>query len=135
MEKISRKFFAVSIASFAMALVFTGCGKGGGKNSGKDKTPEYIYESSFNDLGTAQVDYVNQSFIKDGNIYLTGSHYKEDKKNGTGTSLNYLLTGSFDSEKIDMAEIKGLKTNESPDKLFMDEDGNILMLSSVYNYN
>ena len=135
MERISRKFFAISIASFAIALVFTGCGKGGGNGSDKKKTPEYVYEASFNDLGTAAVDYVSQSFIKDGDIYMTGSHYKEDKKKGTGTSVNYLMTGSFDDKKVDMAEIKGLKENESTDKLFMDEDGNIIMLSSVYSYN
>ena len=40
MERISRKFFAISIASFAIALVFTGCGKGGGNGSDKKKTPE-----------------------------------------------------------------------------------------------
>ena len=34
-----------------------------------------------------------------------------------------------------MAEIKGLKENETPSTLFMDEEGNIYMLSSVYNYN
>ena len=131
----NRKFSIVSLALFVVVLLFASCGKGDGKSSGKDSTPEYIYESKFNDLGTVGVDYVSQSFIKDGDIYMTGSHYKEDKKKGTGTSVNYIMTGSFDDKKVDMAEIKGLKENESTDKLFMDEDGNIIMLSSVYSYN
>ena len=135
MKRISRKFFAISIASFAMALIFTGCSKGGGKESGKEKTPEYIYESSFNDLGALKVDYISQSLIKDGNIYMTGSVYKEDKKNGNGKSIYYLLSGSFDSQKIDMAEIKGFKKDEAPGGLFIDDEGNMFMLSSVNIYN
>ncbi|MCI9078130.1 MAG: extracellular solute-binding protein [Lachnospiraceae bacterium] len=135
MKTISRRFFAISITSFAMALVFTGCGKGGGKDSDKGKTPEYVYESEFNDLGTAGVDYVSKSIINNGNIYMTGSHYEEDKKNGTGKSINYIMTSSLDRQKIDMAEIKGLKKDEYPSNLLMDEEGNILMVSSVYNYN
>lgn len=135
MEKISRKFLTVPAVSLVIALMFTGCSKGGGDNSGKEKTPEYIYESTFNSLEAKGVDYVSQSIIKDGNIYMTGSHYEEDKKGGAGKSINYLLTGSFDSQKIDITEIKGLKENESPDKLFMDDDGNIHMLSYTYSYN
>ena len=66
----TRKFFRVSLALFTMSLLFTACGKGGEKGSGKDSTPEYIYESKFNDLGSVEVDYVSQSFIKDNNIYM-----------------------------------------------------------------
>lgn len=135
MGKISRKFFTISIASFAMTLIFTGCGKGGGKGSDKEKTPEYVYEATFNDLGTAEVDYVNQSLIKDGNIYMMGSHYEENKKSGSGKSINYFMTSSFDSKKVEMAEIKGLKENEGTERLFMDEDGSMFMLSSIYDYN
>ena len=71
----NRKFSIVSLALFVVVLLFASCGKGDGKSSGKDSTPEYIYESKFNDLGTVGVDYVSQSCIKDGNIYMTGSHY------------------------------------------------------------
>ena len=135
MGKTSRKFFTVLSASFIMALAFTGCGKGGGDNSGKEKTPEYVYESKFNSMEAKGVDYVNQSIIKDGNIYMTGSHFQEDKKGGAGKSINYFMTGSFDSQKIETSEIKGLKKNESPDKLFMDEKGDMYVLSYVYSYN
>ncbi len=131
----NRKFSIVSLALFVLVLLFTSCGKGDGKSSGKDSTPEYIYESKFNDLGTVGVDYVSQSCIKDGNIYMTGSHYEYNEKKQSGKSINYLMKGSVDSKNIDMAEIKGLKENETPSTLFMDEEGNIYMLSSVYNYN
>ena len=59
----TRKFFRVSLALFTMSLLFTACGKGGGKGSGKDSTPKYIYESKFNDLGSVEVDYVSQSIF------------------------------------------------------------------------
>ena len=131
----NRKFSIVSLALFVVVLLFASCGKGDGKSSGKDSTPEYIYESKFNDLGTVGVDYVSQSCIKDGNIYMTGSHYEYNEKKQSGKSINYLMKGSVDSKNIDMAEIKGLKENETPSTLFMDEEGNIYMLSSVYNYN
>lgn len=130
-----KKFFMVSLASFAMVLLVTACGKGGSKDSGKDSTPEYIYESEFNDLGTVGVDYINQSCIKDNDIYMTGSHYEYNEKKQTGKSINYFMTGSVGSEKLDITELKGLKKDESMGYLFMDEDGNIHMLSYVYNYN
>lgn len=130
-----KKVFAVSLASFTITLALAGCSKGSGNDSGKENTPEYVYESKFNDLGSVKVDYVNQSIIKDNNIYMTGSHYEEDKKNGDGKSISYFMTSSLDGKKVDMKEIKGLKKDEGTDKLFMDEDGNMHILSSAYSYN
>lgn len=118
-----KKAFAVLFLLFAVVLPFTACGKGKGEGSGKEDTPEYVYESKFNDLGTVGIDYVNQSFIKDGTIYMTGSHYEYNEKDDSGKSSSYLLTSAVDGKKIDMAEFKGLKKNESPDKLFIDEEG------------
>ena len=131
----TRKLFRVSLAVFTLSLLFTACGKGGGKGSGKDSTPEYIYEPKFNDLGNVEVDYVSQACIKDDNIYMMGSHYEYNEKKQSGKSISYFMTGSFDSKNLDMAELKDLEENESVIKLFMDEEGNMHMLSSVYNYN
>lgn len=130
-----KKFFMVSMVSFSLALFVTSCGKGGGKGSGKDSTPEYIYEPEFNDLGTVGVDYINQSCIKDKDIYMTGSHYEYNEKKQSGKSKYYFMKGSVDSKKLDMVELKGLKKDESTSYLFMDEDGKIHMLSNIYNYN
>ncbi len=130
-----KKAFAVLFLLFAVVLPFTACGKGKGEGSGKEDTPEYVYESKFNDLGTVGIDYVNQSFIKDGTIYMTGSHYEYNEKDDSGKSSSYLLTSAVDGKKIDMAEFKGLKKNESPDKLFIDEEGKIHVLSYFYDYN
>ena len=131
----TRKLFRVSLAVFTLSLLFTACGKGGGKGSGKDSTPEYIYEPKFNDLGNVEVDYVSQACIKDDNIYMMGSHYEYNEKKQSGKSISYFMTGSFDSKNLDMAELKDLEENESVTRLFMDEEGNMHMLSSVYNYN
>lgn len=130
-----KRIFAVSLASFVITIPFAGCSKESSNDSGKESTPEYIYESKFNDLGSVKVDYVNQSIIKDNNIYMTGSHYEEDKKNGDGKSISYFMTSSLDGKKVEMKEIKGLKKDEGTDKLFMDEDGNMHILSSAYSYN
>ncbi len=130
----TRKLFRVSLAVFTLSLLFTACGKGGGKGSGKDSTPEYIYEPKFNDLGNVEVDYVSQACIKDDNIYMMGSHYEYNEKKQSGKSISYFMTGSFDSKNLDMAELKDLEENESVIKLFMDEEGNMHMLSSVYKY-
>ena len=130
-----KKAFAVLFLLFIVVLPFTACGKGKGEGSGKEDTPEYVYESKFNDLGTVGIDYVNQSFIKDGTIYMTGSHYEYNEKDDSGKSSSYLLTSDIDNPKIEMSEFKGLKENESPDKLFIDENGKIIVLSYFYDYN
>ena len=70
----NRKFSIVSLALFVVVLLFASCGKGDGKSSGKDSTPEYIYESKFNDLGTVGVDYVSQSYKYCHLLYMTGLH-------------------------------------------------------------
>ena len=136
-ESIKKVFMVslVSLTAFASAMSLTGCSKGGGKGSGKESTPEYIYESKFNDLGTVGVDYVDQAYINDGNVFMTGSHYDYNEKDGSGTSTSYLMTCDVTGKKVDMIELEGFKKDEYPNKLFMDEGGNMQMLSSVYKYN
>ncbi len=130
-----KRIFTVSLASFAITIAFTGCSKESGNDSGKESTPEYIYEPEFNDLGNVKVEYVSQSIIKDNNIYMTGSHYEADTKKDDGKYTSYLMTSTLDGKKVDMAEIKGLKKDENTDRLFIYEDGNMNILTSAYSYN
>lgn len=130
-----KKAFAILFVVFVVALPFTACSKGKKDGSGKEDIPEYVYEAKFDELGTIGIDYVNQSLIKDGIIYMTGSHYEYNEKADSSKSSSYLLTSDIDNPKLEMSEFKGLKENESPDKLFLDENGKIIVLSYFYDYN
>lgn len=130
-----KKAFAILFVVSVVALPLASCGKGKKDGSGKEDIPEYVYEPKFNDLGTVGIDYVNQSFIKDGTIYMTGYHYEYGEKDSLSQSSYYLLTSAVDNPKIDMMEFKGLKKNESPDNIFMDDKGKIHVLSYSYKYN
>ena len=140
MKKIFfKKAFLTSAASLlvvSLVLSFTSCGKGKDKeNTVKQEIPEYVYEASFNELAVSGVDYIEQSCINEGSIYMTGSHNVYNEKNEIEGSKSYLMSCPVDGSKISMTEMKGLKENEYINKLFSDEQSNMYVLTSRYEFN
>ncbi|MDE6614960.1 MAG: extracellular solute-binding protein, partial [Lachnospiraceae bacterium] len=137
-KKNIRKIFiksAVAVLAFASVVSFTACGKGKDKSADKEEKPEYVYEASFKELGNLKMDSLSHSCFRDGQIYMTGAETDYGKNYEINSSKNYLLQCSVESGNIDKTEISGLKKYEYINTLFLDDEKNLCLITSVRDYN
>lgn len=127
--------FAVAVLVFVPAVSFTACGKGKDKNADKEEKPEYVYEADFKELGSLKMDSLSHSCFNDGQIYMTGEETDYGKNYEINSSKNYLLQCSAESNNIDKTEISGLERNEYINTLFLDDEKNLCLITSVRDYN
>ncbi|MCI9078299.1 MAG: extracellular solute-binding protein [Lachnospiraceae bacterium] len=137
-SKSIRKVFiksAVAVLAFVSAVLCTACGKSNDKTSDKEEKPEYVYEADFKDLGNMKMDSLSRACFNDGKIYMTGADtdYGEDYQ--INSLKNYLLQCPTGGSKIDRTEISGLKDEEYIHTLFLDDEKNLCIITSVQDYN
>lgn len=125
----------VFVMAFVPVVSFTACGKGESKKTDEEEKPEYVYEADFKELGNIKMDSLSRSCFNNGKIYMTGTDIEYGKDYSVKSSKNYLLQSLADSDKIDQIEISGLKDNEYVGNIFLDDENNLCIITSVQNYN
>ena len=123
-----------SIMMFSSAVSFTACSKGN-KVSKSNKTPKFVYEAKFKELGTIDADYVSGACITEDGVYMSAPHYEYDENYNVKSFKNYLIICDLEDNKIDMKEMKDLRQDEYINYFSQDKEGNMIMITNISSYN